>query len=194
MAEARQDFAAELEKLRHTLQRSEQRCEATEKRALLEIDRQRTAAARSQKEVGQLRQAHQQANEHHQARVAQLQRELSESGQKLGVAEGKLLELRAANQRQGEQLETLRGAAAEADTLKALLQRDLETSQNQLAALAAELQILRATATTGVDQKGSRRASGIKRKPRKSEVSTAEQQALTDERRTPTRQDHINDT
>ena len=58
LTEARQDFAAELEKQRQALERAEERLQGTEKRALLEIDHERQVAARLQQEVHQLRQSH----------------------------------------------------------------------------------------------------------------------------------------
>ena len=82
LADARRDFATELEKLRQALQRSEERIEAAEKRGLLEIDRERTAAMKLQKEQ------------------ARWQGEAGEARQKLGMAEGTLQELRATFQHQ----------------------------------------------------------------------------------------------
>lgn len=163
LAEARRDFAAELEKLRQALQRSEERYEATEKRALLEIDRERTAASKLQKELSQLRQTQQETAERNRAEIAQLQGDLGESRQKLGVAEGALNEMRAANQQQVEQLQSLRTALAEGDTHKALLLRDLETCQSNATALAEELQQLRAMLPAGDG----------KRRPKKSEKATS---------------------
>lgn len=57
LAEARQAFSIELEKLRDSLRISENRYEASEKRALLEIDRERTTATKAQKELAQERKA-----------------------------------------------------------------------------------------------------------------------------------------
>lgn len=143
LAEARRDFAGELEKLRQAVHRSEQRCEATEKRALLEIDRERTAMGRAQKEIAHLRQAEQEAADRNRAEATQLQRELAAYRQRLGVAEGTMQELRSVMHRQTEQLDGLRGMLAEKDTQNALLQRDLETSQTRVSALTKELQQLR---------------------------------------------------
>lgn len=139
LTEARRDFTAELQSLRHALQRSEERLEASEKRALLEIDRERTAAVRIQKEATQLRQSLRETADRHQTEVQILQQALGEAGQKLGMGEGTLQELRAAHQQQSEHIQLLRKMLGERDTEKALLQRDLDASQSRVAELAAEL-------------------------------------------------------
>ncbi|WP_207003575.1 DNA-binding protein [Trinickia mobilis] len=51
LADARRDFAAELEKLRQSLSQNEERLAAAEKRALLEIDNERAASGRARKEL-----------------------------------------------------------------------------------------------------------------------------------------------
>lgn len=51
LADARKDFAAELEKLRMSLAQNEQRLVAAEKRALLEIENERAIAAKARKEL-----------------------------------------------------------------------------------------------------------------------------------------------
>ncbi len=55
LSEARTSFSDELEKLRDSMARSEERAQATEKRALLEIDRERTLNQKLQKELNQAR-------------------------------------------------------------------------------------------------------------------------------------------
>lgn len=140
LADARRDFAAELDKLRQALQRSEERCEAAEKRALLEIDRERTAAARAQKEVAQARQHQQDAEERHRTEVAQLQADLGGARQKIGVAEGMLQEIRTQCQQQTEELQSLRTIVAEGETRKSLLERELTACQEKIVLLEEELQ------------------------------------------------------
>ncbi len=140
LADARRDFAAELEKLRQALQRSEERCEAAEKRALLEIDRERTAAARAQKELEKVRQQQQDAEDRHRTEVAQLQADLGGARQKIGVAEGMLQEMRTRYQQQAEEMQSLRTIAAESETRKSLLERDLTACREKIAELDKELQ------------------------------------------------------
>lgn len=140
LTEARRDFAAELDKLRSALERSEERCEAAEKRALLEIDRERTAAAKAQKDVTQARQYQQEVEERHRAEVAQLQADLGGTRQQLGVGEGMLQEMRMRCQQQVEELKSLRMIVVEGETRKSLLERDLMGCRENVTALEKELQ------------------------------------------------------
>lgn len=132
LADARRDFAAELEKLRHGLQRSEERAEASDKRALLEIDRERTAATKLQKELADLRKEQ-----------ARWQSDASEARQQCRVAEGSLQELRVTNQRQAVQL--------------AHLQQELGASQGRATILEQEIQRLRANHPFTREESGMRR-------------------------------------
>lgn len=140
LADARHDFAAELEKLRQALQKSEDRCEAAEKRALLEIERERTAAAKGQKEVVQARQHQQDAEQRHRTELAQLLAALGDARQNVGVAEGMLNEMRSQRQQQTEELQSLRATVAEGETRKIMLERDLTATRDNLAKVEKELQ------------------------------------------------------
>lgn len=133
LAEARRDFAGELEKLRQALERSEERCDAAGKRALLDIDRERTAAARLQKDLVQTRQHQLEVEGRHRAEVASLQADLGSTRQQLGMAEGMLTEMRTTGQRQDEELQSLRQAISECQARAALLERDLQTCRETAA-------------------------------------------------------------
>lgn len=86
LSDARRDFAEELGKLRHTHSQSEQRLLAAEKRALLEIDSERTAArqARQELQAGIARAAEVQAS--HQAERDQLRDALSTAKTQLAAS------------------------------------------------------------------------------------------------------------
>ena len=148
IAEARRDFASELEKLRQALQGSEERCDATEKRALLEIDRERTSAAKLQKELAQLRQIQLETAERHRGEIAELQKELGMARQSVGVAEGTLQVMRVGHQQQTDQLQSLQTALSERETQNALLLRDLNACQEARTILEHELQQASAIAFT----------------------------------------------
>lgn len=145
LAEARHDFTAELEKLRQALQKSEERYDAAEKRALLEIDRERTSAAKQQKELTQLRQTHRDVTDLHRAEIARMQNDLAEAKQSVGVAEGMMREIRTMNQQQAAQLQSLRTVAAEGDTQNALLQHELEAYGEKMLILEKKIQQLGAS-------------------------------------------------
>lgn len=148
LADSRHDFTAELEKLRQALQGAEERCEASEKRALLEIDRERTAAAKLQKELAQLRQSQTEVTERHRAELGKLQQELGTARQNQGVAEGTLGQMRATVEQQVLQLDALRTATSHRDTQIALLQRELNISKEALVQKDDALQKLRTSPAT----------------------------------------------
>lgn len=139
LTEARHDFAAELEKLRQAQVGSDIRSEAAEKRALLEIDRERTAAAKLQKELAQVRQYQQETEERNRAEVRRLQSELGDARQQLGVAEGMLTEAQRTVQQQSLELQALRNAVTESETRSTLLERKLEVCRKTNATMAQAL-------------------------------------------------------
>lgn len=162
LAESRRDFAVELEKLRQALQKSEERHEAGEKRALLEIDRERTASAKLQTELAQLRKNQMEAAERHRSEAGLLQKELAEARQVAGIAEGTLQEMRAIYQRQTEQTQSLQAAMAEGEVQKTLMERDLKACQEKVSSLEKERQQLNPTPAGGSEVAKPRRKS---RKP-----------------------------
>lgn len=150
LADARRDFATELEKHRQALERTEKRCGSTEKRALLEIDRERTSAAKMQKELAQSRQYNQDAEERHRTEVARLLVDLGEAQQKCGLAEGMLQELRTLCQQQTDDLILLRTAIAESDARKGMLELELAACREDVSRLESQLQeMLTAVASDG---------------------------------------------
>lgn len=157
LTESRRDFSAELEKLRQALQRSEERHEAGEKRALLEIDRERTASAKLQAEVAKLRENQMKASEGYRSDVGLLQKELAGARQIAGVAEGTLLEMRAIYQQQAEQMQSLQAAVADGEAQKTLLERDLRTCQDKIIALKKELRQLSSKPASEIETAKPRR-------------------------------------
>ena len=140
LAETRRDYAAELEKHRAALERTEERFEASEKRALLEIDRERTTAVKLQKDLIQSRQSLQDAEERHRTEVAQIQAALGDAQQKSGLTEGMLRELRMQCQQQTDELKLLRKTFAEGEARKGLLEHELATCRENVSRLERKLQ------------------------------------------------------
>ena len=101
---ARREFTAELDKLRAANQLAEERFRGGETRALLEmdrersagvklqkeIDRERTAVVKLQKEVDSVRESAHQAAERHGSDLGALQAQLGDHRQKAGMLEGSL--------------------------------------------------------------------------------------------------------
>lgn len=129
LAEARKDYSAELEKSRQELRRAEDRLEAIEKRSLLEIDRERQITLKVQRELLQLRENSLQNDERQRIKLAACKTELAEARQQIGIAEGKQIELKAANEQQSRELSALRQAQARQETELALMKREIELSQ-----------------------------------------------------------------
>jgi chromosome segregation ATPase len=96
---ARRDFASELDKLRADGALAQERLKAAETRALLEIERERQAAARVQKELDAATRKAEQGSTRHRDEVQKLQGQVGDLRQQLGVLEGKLDALRTANTR-----------------------------------------------------------------------------------------------
>lgn len=94
MADARQDFSTELEKLREALKITEERHKAVDSRALLEIDRERTIAAKIQKELEKVRSSASEAADKLRTEIHTLQDDIGNQKQRHGNIEG---ELRAVN-------------------------------------------------------------------------------------------------
>ena len=151
LAEARKDYSAELDKSRQELRRAEERLEANEKRALLEIDHERQLTVKTQQEILQLRESSHANNELLRAELAASNNELAETRQKLGIAEGKQAELRTASEQQIGDLCALRLAQAKLETQLALLQREVEQSH------AATRQLQSSTVAKSTIQKRPRR-------------------------------------
>ena len=96
---ARYDFASELDKLRADGTLAQERLKAAETRVLLEIDRERQAAARLQKERDTASRKAAQGVGRHRDDVQKLQGQLGDLRQQVGVLEGNLDALRTANAR-----------------------------------------------------------------------------------------------
>ena len=96
---ARQDFTSELDKLRVDDKLANERLKAAETRALLEIDHERQAAGRLQKELAAATRKTVQGSARHRDDVQKLQAQVGNLRQQVGVLEGKLDALRTANAR-----------------------------------------------------------------------------------------------
>lgn len=143
LADARRDFSNELEKTRLALQKSEERCEATEKRALLEIDRERSIGLQLQKNLKATQELLQGIHEKHAKEIAQLQSELGEAKLKLGSSEGIVQEMRSRNLRLEEQLLSARSSAEVARTQEGIAKRELEITRSEAGGLRAELNLIK---------------------------------------------------
>ncbi|SAL67304.1 ATPase [Caballeronia udeis] len=100
---ARHDFASQLDKLRADGVLAQERLKAVETRALLEIDRERQAAGRLQKELDTVNRKAEQGSTRQRDEVQKLQAQVGDLRQQVGVLEGNLDALRTANARYVEE-------------------------------------------------------------------------------------------
>jgi chromosome segregation ATPase len=108
LAQARADFAEELEKLRASAGLAEERLRATEKRALLEIERERVAGARLQKELDAATRRTEQGEARHRSELQAVQAQLADARHQAGVLEGSLVAVRDASAGYARELGMLR--------------------------------------------------------------------------------------
>jgi len=108
LAQARADFSEELEKLRASAGLAEERLRATEKRALLEIERERVASARLQKELDAATRRTEQGEARHRSELQAVQAQLADARHQAGVLEGSLVAVRDASAGYARELGLLR--------------------------------------------------------------------------------------
>jgi hypothetical protein len=126
LAEARTDFGAELEKVRAGAQLADERFRALETRSLLEIDRERTAGVKLQKELDSTRAAATLSAERARSEISALQEQLGNLRHNAGVQEGKLLAAIAARDAMVADLRASRAQWSEANTQLTLASADAE--------------------------------------------------------------------
>jgi len=108
LAQARADFAAELEKQRASTELAEMRLQAAEKRALLEIERERSANTRLQRELEGAQKNAARDGERAQREIQSLQVQLGDLRHQAGMLEGRLDAMRTSQVAQAQELERLR--------------------------------------------------------------------------------------
>ncbi|MGF6871144.1 hypothetical protein [Paraburkholderia sp. MM5477-R1] len=106
----REGFSRDLEKLRADAGRAGERLRAAERRALLEIDRERGAAAKLRKELDAAAKRADQCEADHRRVVEILQAQLGDARHQAGVLQGRLDAAQATNVTLQEQLVALRPA------------------------------------------------------------------------------------
>ncbi|SDR55338.1 replication region DNA-binding N-term [Paraburkholderia fungorum] len=112
LVEVREGFSRDLDKLREAAERAEERLRASEKRALLEIDRERSTAAKLQKEVEDVTRRAEQREAEHRRVIETMQTQLGETRHQTGVLQGRLDAAVAENTRLQSEVVTLREAQA----------------------------------------------------------------------------------
>lgn len=124
-SKSRQHFSAELDKGRAAIDEAASRAAEAERRALLEIDRERTARTQVDKQLEQLRGKLAEVERDHHAKVLEANAAQTRLAADLESARASLAESARVNQLQGVELQQALQAVAqhkaEADTLRALV-------------------------------------------------------------------------
>ena len=137
LVQARADFSGELEKLRVSADLAEERLRAAEKRALLEIERERTACTRLQKELDAAARRAEQGETRHREEIKVLQTQLGDVRHHAGVVEGNLEAFRNSSATYANELDALRlqlAAAANQSAAQKRLRPSVETRKPRRAA------------------------------------------------------------
>ncbi|MEM5403656.1 DNA-binding protein [Paraburkholderia unamae] len=119
LTQARADFAAERDKLRASAELAETRWQAAEKRAQLEIERERTVNARLQRDAEAATQRAACKEESARAEIQALQTQLGDLRHQVGTLEGRLDALRSTHTIQGQEREAAPENGAAAKPLRA---------------------------------------------------------------------------
>ncbi|MFM0557097.1 DNA-binding protein [Paraburkholderia sediminicola] len=138
LVQAKAEFSGELDKLRSSAELAEDRLRAAEKRALLEIERERGVSARSQKELEAAARKAEQSETRHREGIQALQVQLGDARHRAGVVEGNLEAFRSSNAAFVKELDALRLQLAPAVASQAATRRrplsSVETSKPRRAA------------------------------------------------------------
>jgi hypothetical protein len=115
LAEAREGFSRDLGKQREAAERAEDRLRASEKRALLEIDRERSTAAKLQKELDEAMRRADNKDADHRRAIEAIQAQLGDARHQAGVLQGRLDAVQAENTRLQTEVIAARDAQARAE-------------------------------------------------------------------------------
>lgn len=157
---ARQDFGRQLERLREAASQAEERFQSMEKRSLLEIDRERQASTRLQKELDGARTEMNHLGERHRNEIEAFQAQIGNLRQQLGSLEGKLHETAESKKELTDEIKALTSRAQELAAHSVALQADLVTCRGRAESAESELRILKEKATTKRQTKNPKAAPG----------------------------------
>ena len=115
----REGFSRDQETLREAAERAEDRLRASEKRALLEIDRERSTATKLRKELDEATRRADRKEADHRRVLDAIQVQLGDARHQAGVLQGRLDAVRTENTRLQTEMMTLREAEARARETRA---------------------------------------------------------------------------
>jgi chromosome segregation ATPase len=119
LVEVREGFSRDLDNLREAAGRAEERLRASEKRALMEIDRERSSTAKLQKELDEATRRTDQKDADHRRLMETVQAQLGDARHQTGLLQGRLDAVEVEKNRVQDELMTLREAEARARETRA---------------------------------------------------------------------------
>jgi len=114
LVEVREGFSRDLDKQREAAERAEERLRASEKRALLEIDRERSTGTKLQKELDEAARRADRKDADHRRATEAVQAQLGDARHQGGVLQGRLDAVQAENLRLQAEMMKLRETATRA--------------------------------------------------------------------------------
>ncbi|CAB3774531.1 DNA-binding protein [Paraburkholderia humisilvae] len=114
LMEVREGFSRDLGKQREAAERAEDRLRASEKRALLEIDRERSTAAKLQKELDEAMRRADHKDADHRRAIEAIQAQLGDARHQAGMLQGRFDAVQTENLRLQTEMTTLREAETRA--------------------------------------------------------------------------------
>lgn len=136
--DSRKEFSVELEKLHLSTQLAESRSRDMEKRLMVDLDRERLATAKAQKDTETLRTAAQHDAQQQQVVTQQLQQQLRESAHENSKLEGALSTLNTNLERSDGEIRALYQQLAQANAEMALLKEQNASGNSQKPAKSAK--------------------------------------------------------
>jgi chromosome segregation ATPase len=153
---ARTDFTAEITRLSHETDLEKERLRVAERRALLEIDRERNLADKLQKELGVARTEFLKATEQHRGEHADLYREIGNMRERIGLLKGELAVAKIQTEEVGRQLYEAQCKMEEALAQAVILENERTAWRIKMESAEREIEQLR---SRPVVKKKSRKAS-----------------------------------
>ena len=149
LEESRREFTVELDKLRAAAELADERSRSTERRMLLDMDRERTTSARLQKELDALTAASLHTADEHRQELNLLQQMLGDSRQKNGQLEGTLQAVTTSLDRASLEAKQIQTQLNESNTQAMLFRSQAEDLRRQWKEAQQLLKKLEATKGPG---------------------------------------------
>lgn len=135
-----EQFTQDLERLHKAIELTEERAQANERRALLEIDKERSVQTRLRQHMEEAEQAHKAQHQAHEQELNKQQDHMQKLRQELGQEQGERRAMQAALDISHRLAKEMQGQLQMLRTRAALLERENEEARKQAQLLSQELE------------------------------------------------------